>query len=75
MLKQFFLNTTIAFTVSATLLMSDEVTAQEAKAPDATSSIKDIKSYCLDFNWAPTRRGGFAKPGTWKDADPAATVA
>jgi hypothetical protein len=32
----------------------------------------DIKSYCLDFNWAP--RGGFAEPGAWKGADPAATV-
>ncbi len=33
-----------------------------------------IKAYCLDFNWA-GRRGNFAPPGTWKDADPKAHVA
>jgi hypothetical protein len=35
-------------------------------------SIKQIKAYCLDFNWA--GRKGFAPSGTWKDADPAACV-
>ena len=34
---------------------------------------KDIKSYCLDFNWG--EKWEFAKPGTWKDADPSAHVA
>jgi len=36
-----------------------------------------IKAYCLDFNWAPTRRRGrpIAKPGQWADADPAEHVA
>jgi hypothetical protein len=33
----------------------------------------DIKAYCLDFNWG--GRGKLAKPGTWKDADPAQHVA
>lgn len=72
MYKTFF-NTTLAFAASATLLISASAKAEEAKAPVAVPAIKDIKSYCLDFNWA--ARGGFAKPGTWKDADPAATVA
>lgn len=36
-----------------------------------------IKAYCLDFNWAPTRRRGrpFASPGQWANADPAEHVA
>lgn len=36
-----------------------------------------IKSYCLDFNWAPTNRRGkpFAKPGQWAGAVPAEHVA
>jgi len=39
-------------------------------APDA-AAIKDIKAYCLDFNWAVTGRKHkpFASPGTWADAD------
>lgn len=47
-----------------------------ASAPDA-SSIKEIKAYCLDFNWVGSgRRKYFAPPGTWaKEADPAAHVA
>ena len=36
---------------------------------------KDIKSYCLDFNWGPGGPNGFAKPGLWADADPARHVA
>ncbi len=47
--------------------------AVQAEPSAAVPAIKDIKSYCLDFNWAP--RGGFAAPGDWKEADPAATVA
>lgn len=35
--------------------------------------IEDIKAYCLDFNWG--RRRSFAKPGSWRDADPAEHVA
>ena len=40
--------------------------------PADPASIKDIKAYCLDFNW-----GGkhVAAPGSWKDADPAQHVA
>lgn len=47
--------------------------ADGKKAPEK-AAIKDIKSYCLDFNWGQGRRAGFAKPGSWKDADPAAHV-
>jgi hypothetical protein len=29
-----------------------------------------IKSFCIDFNWGPGGRYGFAKPGLWADANP-----
>ncbi len=35
--------------------------------------IKDIKSYCLDFNWGRGRR--FARPGAWQSAKPEEHVA
>ena len=40
--------------------------------PADPASIKDIKAYCLDFNW---RNNAIAPPGSWKDADPAQHVA
>ncbi len=41
--------------------------AEEATAP--------IKAFCIDFNWGPGGPNGFAAPGHWADADPAAHVA
>ena len=35
--------------------------------------IKDIKSYCIDFNWGARRQ--FATPGSWCNSDPAQHVA
>ncbi len=64
-----------SFIVIASLAISSFGVAQDKKSPSAVGEIKDIKSYCLDFNWAHGRRAGFAKPGDWKDADPAAHVA
>lgn len=48
-----------------------------AKEPPKASEIKDIKAYCLDFNWAATakKRKPFAAPGNWAASDPAAHVA
>jgi hypothetical protein len=46
---------------------------QGANAPAAPAEIKDIKAYCLDFNWGGRR--AFAKPGTWAGADPKQHVA
>jgi len=43
--------------------------------PVAPSKIKDIKAYCIDFNWGPGGPNGFAEPGLWADADPAKHVA
>jgi|GEM_PF-339406 len=47
------------------------------KTPPDAAKIKDIKAYCLDFNWQPGRSRGapFAKPGLWCGADPAKHVA
>jgi len=45
----------------------------EANAPVAPAKVKDIKAYCLDFNWGARR--AFATPGSWAGADPAAHVA
>jgi hypothetical protein len=47
------------------------VKAEQTNAPKA-SEVKDIKAYCLDFNWGDK---GFAAAGTWKDANPAAHLA
>jgi len=47
--------------------------AQDANVPVAPAGIKDIKAYCLDFNWGGRR--AFAKPGSWAGADPAQHVA
>jgi len=37
--------------------------------------IKDVKAYCIDFNWGDGGPNGFAKPGLWAAADPAKHVA
>ncbi|MDP6524093.1 MAG: hypothetical protein QGH15_07710 [Kiritimatiellia bacterium] len=45
-----------------------------AENPSSSSDeIKDIKAYCLDFNWGGRRR--FAAPGSWRNSEPAAHVA
>ncbi len=62
------------------LAMLAGTTANETsggKTPPKAAEIKDIKAYCLDYNWAATgsRSKPFAKPGTWAGADPAQHVA
>jgi len=46
---------------------------RDADVPAASAKVKDIKAYCLDFNWG--ERRAFAKPGSWAGADPAKHVA
>ena len=46
---------------------------QNADNPVGAAKIKEIKAYCLDFNWGGRR--AFARPGSWADADPAKHVA
>jgi len=75
--------TAVFFTLAAILLLSLLAAAaagappRDANAPVSSPEIKDIKAYCLDFNWAATgrKRKPFAAPGTWAGADPAQHVA
>ncbi len=48
-----------------------------ARCHDAPQSHVDreIKAFCVDFNWGAGGPNAFAKPGLWADADPAAHVA
>jgi len=46
---------------------------RDANVSVVPAKVKDIKAYCLDFNWGAGR--GFAKPGSWAGADPAKHVA
>ena len=57
-----------------TVVAADPV---KSAAPGGAGSIQEIKSYCIDFNWAATgrKRKPFAKPGSWAGADPARHVA
>jgi hypothetical protein len=60
------------------LEMPGALTATEPQTSKAQSpEVKDIKAYCLDFNWAATgrKRKPFAAPGTWAGADPAQHLA
>ena len=49
--------------------------AQTTGRPVTAATIRDIKAYCLDFNWGPGGPNAFPKPGTWAGADPAKHVA
>lgn len=40
-----------------------------------TDTPEPIKTYCIDFNWGDGGPNGFAAPGLWANADPAAHVA
>lgn len=52
------------------LLVALPVMLRAAETQSASES--EIKAYCLDFNWGGRRQ--FAKPGSWKNADPAEHV-
>lgn len=41
-------------------------TSKNTKALDS----KDIKAYCIDFNWGEGGPNAFAEPGLWADANP-----
>ena len=63
------------FTAAALLVLTPA--GASAAAPPKASGIKDIKAYCLDFNWAATgrKRKPFAAPGNWAASNPAEHVA
>jgi hypothetical protein len=59
--------------IAAVLLQKAALHAEGANR--ALAQPKEIKAFCLDFNWGPGGPNGFAKPGYWADADPAKHVA
>lgn len=62
-------------TVVAASLFATAAEPTYADQPAVPAQIKDIKSYCIDFNWGPGGPNGFAKPGLWADANPVEHVA
>ena len=46
---------------------------RDAGVAGVPAPVRDIKAYCLDFNWGARRQ--FARPGSWRNADPAQHVA
>ncbi|MBT3201806.1 MAG: hypothetical protein HN350_18040 [Phycisphaerales bacterium] len=69
-MKFLFTFTAVVLGFAASACAADKASETPAKP----ASPEMIKAYCLDFNWA-GRRGNFAPPGTWKNADPKAHVA
>lgn len=69
-------NKLVSLLIFGAILLLESVFVS-AQTPPKASEIKDIKAYCLDFNWVNTKRHRkpFAGPGTWATADPAAHVA
>jgi len=57
--------------------LTGAASAAEPRDGNAPAFDREIKAYCLDFNWAATSRRfkPFAKPGTWAGADPVKHVA
>ena len=55
------------------MIRAENSAQPKAKFDDAPAEVKDIKAYCLDFNWGSRR--GFARPGSWAGADPVKHVA
>jgi alpha-L-fucosidase len=39
------------------------------------ADMEPVKAFCVDFNWGPGGKTGFAPPGLWADADPAKHMA
>jgi len=65
-----FALTTVLFLLP---LPANAAEPQNADVPVAPAPVQDIKAYCTDFNWGARR--GFARPGSWCNADPAKHVA
>jgi alpha-L-fucosidase len=55
--------------LTLTLALNGTLSEAVEKSPE------DIRAFCIDFNWGEGGPNGFARPGLWADADPAAHVA
>ena len=42
----------------------------QAGAADDAKTARRLTAFCIDFNWAPGGPNGFARPGTYSQADP-----
>ncbi|MDR1498651.1 MAG: family 10 glycosylhydrolase [Puniceicoccales bacterium] len=52
-------------------LLATAICALPLPAPRAAAEPdKPVKAFCIDFNWGPGGRHGFARPGLWADANP-----
>jgi len=61
--------------IAGLMLATTSLTLGQSPVPDP-ATMKDIKAYCLDFNWEGSgRKKKIADPGFMKDADPKAVVA
>ena len=66
------MKTILALLAALLLVPLAAMSAFAGETPSAAPVVpKDIKAYCLDFNWGPGGPNAFAKPGLWADADPA----
>ena len=57
------------------LLMALALAIGCAGSNAAEDASKDVKAFCVDFNWGEGGPNAFAKPGLWADANPAEHVA
>ena len=63
----------LVFTLAVVFVGGPSARAEEAWKTEILKG--QIKAFCIDFNWGPKGVNGFAGPGHWGDADPAAHVA
>jgi hypothetical protein len=71
MKRRFFFNQT-AITSMGLIAGSPMINSLFYGCKSDSQKLKDdkIQAYCIDFNWGPGGRYGFAKPGLWADANP-----
>lgn len=63
-----------AFVFLALILLVSSCTTNQPKDKSTTLEAKEIKAYCIDFNWGEGGPNAFAEPGLWADANPAEHV-
>lgn len=72
MTRRRFVQTTAAVAVSQVIPRQSFGITQP---PPPRERPRDIKAYCLDFNWGPGGPNAFPAPGLWAEADPAEHIA
>ncbi len=54
--------------IAGSQILSHFLSGCKGRSKDYINSA--LKAYCIDFNWGPGGRHGFARPGLWADANP-----